>query len=615
VPRPAGRPGAQAQQRGTGIDLGVHTHRDRDHDAGHRRADGGLHLHRFEHRDRVAGGQLHARLNVHGDDQRRPAGAHDHAVLALDPMGAAVGLDAPARAAGDHQQAVPAPAAGDAALTGAQRIDADVGAGAAVAHRVLARTDVVDIQAVTHAAVGQHDARAHRGRLFRPPARRRGEECLLGQQVVGFVGFDGRGEQHHRLQRGAGAPGEHVVEPAVVDRAFGQVGTFQQFQQQAAVAGAAFDRHRGPFQGPAQPPQRQAPIGSAGGDHGEQRIAGIHPVADAAAGVDAHAGADRERQQSDPTGHGVVIAGLGVLGQQPGLEGHGRGGRLARRQGGTLVDAQAPADDADAGALLGAGMHRWGCGVEAGDDEPPACVREADHPCAAVAGLARDADRGAGHARRQFGVDARGRQFAQQRCAVAAQADVADAEHPYRAVVVGDDVDLGMTGRCAGGSSPPCPCSVARRRASPSRRTVAASGPTTAMPASPHAAIRSARAPGTHGPSHSVSTCARRRASAMPASVSRPAPLGSRCTTSASRPYQGSTSASRWNSTVVMAGASRAWFRSPTALSTRTAVSPWSRTPRRWMVVTGEPPGQPPNTARRSAATAAAIGVGSGIER
>ena len=213
------------------------------------------------------------------------------------PVGAAVGLDAPARAGGSRQQPVPVSAAGDAPLAGAQRIDAEVGVQAAMADRVVAWPHAVDVQGIAQAAVGQHDARADGGRLFRPPACRRGEEGLLGQCMVGFIGLDCRGEQYHRLHRGTGAPGEHAVQPAVVDRSVAEVGALQQFQQQAAVAGTAVDHHRGALQGAAQPPQRQAPIRAAGGDDGEQRVGVVHAVADATAGIDAHAGAHRVERE------------------------------------------------------------------------------------------------------------------------------------------------------------------------------------------------------------------------------------------------------------------------------------------------------------------------------
>ena len=141
-------------------------------------------------------------------------------------------------------------------------IDGDVGARAAVADRVVARPHAVDVQAVADAAVGQHDARADRGGLLRPAARRRGEESRLGAA---------RGRlRRPRPRRRAARP------PALPHRVRRRARRASQRSSTAPRAkssrcssssssvrllGPAVDHDRGALERPAQPSQRQGRSG------------------------------------------------------------------------------------------------------------------------------------------------------------------------------------------------------------------------------------------------------------------------------------------------------------------------------------------------------------------
>ena len=357
-------------------------------------------------------------------------------------MGRRVELDPEALIGGRDDEPVSTGATRHAALEGVEPVDGDVGGLAPAVDRVAVRADAVDDEPVARAPVAELDSLAHTGGHLRAAARSRRVEVRLGVRAVGLVRLDGRGEESDVGRLGHRLVGEQAVEPRLVDLATHVVVVAEDAEEHGAVGGTTVEDHRRAFEGAAHAAQRDIAVGAPGRDHREQRIARVHRVADSPVGVDADAGAHRERQQRNAARRHGGRPVVGVDGQQLCGDGDALPFRFLGRQRLAALDAQAPADDAGARAFLGRRVIGCGDAVEADDGEVGPVVAVRDGARSAIVRTACQLSRRAADALRQLAMVLGARCLRDHCLAVPAHADVAAAQDPDVPVVVGEDVDL-----------------------------------------------------------------------------------------------------------------------------------------------------------------------------
>lgn len=205
------------QQRRAGAHLGVGDDFDRGHLTGVGRSDCRLHLHRLEHRHRVTGGHHVTGCDRYRDHERRPPGAHDPAVLAVDAVGPVVDDDAERSLLrlGDHP-ILPATAAHPSFVV-VEHADPDVRHRPAVPHPVGAWGGAVDLEVVAGAGVAQLQLGTRALGPLGAPAPGTGVKRRLHRGMVGGVRLDGRDQQRDRGRFRKVLPGgRQAVEPPIV---------------------------------------------------------------------------------------------------------------------------------------------------------------------------------------------------------------------------------------------------------------------------------------------------------------------------------------------------------------------------------------------------------------
>ncbi len=311
---------------------------------------------------------------------------------------------------------------------------------------VPAVADASHVEAIRSAGVAELDALADADRLLRSTPCGAGEERRSGLASVGLVGLDGSGEQCNGFESRRRPTGEYSVGPGLVDLTTDEVAMGEQFEQRRAIGGRAPEHDGSAFERTPNPAEGHAAIRPPCAHDRQQRVAGSHRIAGAAIGIDTHPGADGKRQQRDRSG-GDAVGLLEAFSTQARLHDHAVAGGFGRRQRFAPVDAQAPADDACAGALLGCGVVGWGGCIDAVEGEVDAVVEVGDDSGAS------EIDRAG-----QFGGrrpellphllgDRRARCLGEHGVRPGAHADVAPAQIPDGAVMIGENVDLDLPHR------------------------------------------------------------------------------------------------------------------------------------------------------------------------
>ena len=245
-------------------------------DARDGRGEADLHLHGFEHAERLADLDALARAHVDRHHHRRRSRAHLAGRLSREEVGVALDLEAQARLGGVVEQAQRAVAHAQARRVPALLAQAGRHHAAVEVHAVAPGAHRVDHQPVRLAAVAEIDLLSHRGRHARGrDVGRVGKEVQPRRLARGLIREDARGDQRLDREAGLGAPGgDEAVEPLGVDAPAPVVVGGQHVEQEALVGGAARD-HEIEVRERAEQPRARLLARVAGRDHlRDQRIEG-----------------------------------------------------------------------------------------------------------------------------------------------------------------------------------------------------------------------------------------------------------------------------------------------------------------------------------------------------
>ncbi len=382
----------EPQERRAGLDLASRRDVQLAHPGARRGRDHGLHLHRLEHEQASAGLDLVADRHRGGDHESRCGRTHHAALVAGDPVGDAVDVDAVHGAVGRGHHPVRDTADRDPGREAAQPLDLDVeGVGPVGSQR-----DPVPLgRHLRHGdplrlpAQGEVDRTSGLVPGLRTAAVRGLEEVLPLDGLLVLVRLD-RG--HDERDGGVGvrdeaSGGAHPVDPPGVGGAVDHLGLVEQVEQEALVGGAAGDHDVGVGERAPQPGQRLVAVAAVGDDLGDHRVeVGGDGVALPQPGVDADAGAGGEPEQLDAPGGGGEVA-VGVLGVQPGLDGVAALGRRVALEPTAGRDVQLGLHQVDPGGELGDRVLDLQPGVDLEERERPVAgvVEELDGGGAAVA--------------------------------------------------------------------------------------------------------------------------------------------------------------------------------------------------------------------------------------
>ena len=387
-----------------------------------RRLEAALHLHGFQHGQRLALGHAVARRDQELGHLARHRGGEQAAVLLLAARGEAPVLqDQGTATAVERQGQRMADDRGRKAAAPAVALDPDASVGHAATGvqfvspepRGEALAGALDRDHVQVLAVEQPDQAARR--LVEAP----GVEPVPGRGPVGAGDprrrRSGEAERHGRQggQEQCGGVGRLLggerlrafpVEPAGIQPHPLELGAGRGGAQEAEVGRDTLDQ--GGVEGSDQALQRRRPVGAIGDDLGDHRVVvGRDGIAFLDAGIDPHTVQSRGQPQgAQPPDGGQEAAGR-VLGVEPRLEGMAPAGdlRLSQRQRLAGGDAQLPLDQIQPGDRLGHRVLDLEAGVHLDEVEAARLVeQELDRAGVLVPGGERGTGGRAAQCRTQF---------------------------------------------------------------------------------------------------------------------------------------------------------------------------------------------------------------------
>lgn len=294
----------------SGRDLHVGAGKDLTDAAGGAGADDRFELHALHDGDGITGHDLVVRANGHGNDNARPRGANEPAVVSGEVVGATVDLDLVMGAGRRRHDAVAVVLQGDPALEGGHTAHVEIHVLRAGAHPVCGGAGPGDVEHVPASAAGQLHSTPWLARRLRPPPSRPGEEAGVVAREIGVIPGDGAGQQGN--DGGVGHP-PRGCRRAPADRWRSRAGELG--QERPTVRDAPVDDHDRLGERPAHPCLRLSPVAAPGSNGGDRPETFSHEtVALCHAPVDAHAWPAREPQEGDASCGERVAACL--LGEQ-----------------------------------------------------------------------------------------------------------------------------------------------------------------------------------------------------------------------------------------------------------------------------------------------------------
>ncbi len=313
-----------AQQCGAGIDLAVKGGKDFTNTSRGWGAHGGLHLHAFQHHERVARLDDVTDRHRQSDDDRGGRGADDAGLVRVDAVTHTVHFHEQPGGVRQRDDVEAVAAKDEAALEFAEPFYIHHELVVVVGDAVSIRADLRHGQLVVLVGVAEFDATTDRVAGARTTTMRGGEKRGAFVTFLGVVGVD-RGCDERDIGGRSGA-GPRRCGAGAVDRAGANrtrdVFEGKQIEQERLVGRAAVNDHGGVAQRGAQPRQNLASVAAPRDDLGHGRVViGRKDVALRDAGVDAHAGAEREVQQPHGSGRArrTYKTAVGVLRVEPGL--------------------------------------------------------------------------------------------------------------------------------------------------------------------------------------------------------------------------------------------------------------------------------------------------------
>src|SRR5690606_4199333 len=286
-----------------------------------------FHFHAFRDQHGVAGLRLRVHGDRGGDHQGGCGGARHAAFVPADPVGDPVDFDEERGPVGAGQEPVAGAVDGDTSTVRAEPVQFHI-SGAHHATGVNGGAEPVGADAghsqpVGGAAEFEVEWLAAVVLDLGAAAERGGQQPLLFDAFLFFVGFDRGGDQGDRGMRVAdqAAFAADPVDPAGVCGGVDYLRLVEQVEDEAFVGGAAFDEDGGVGEGAAQAAQRFLAVTAVRDDLRDHRVeVGGDDVPFREPGVHTDAWPGGEFQVHDPAGGGREVP-VGVFRVQPCFDG------------------------------------------------------------------------------------------------------------------------------------------------------------------------------------------------------------------------------------------------------------------------------------------------------